>query len=36
LIDALAGDIGADLAAYAAGDPGLTFPQEIQVVLARS
>jgi SAM-dependent methyltransferase len=36
LIDALARDIGADLAAYAGRDPGLTFPQEIQVVLARS
>jgi hypothetical protein len=36
LTDALAQDVGADLAAYAGDDSGLTFPQEVQVVLARS
>jgi hypothetical protein len=36
LIDALAQDAGADLAPYARGDEGLTFPQEVHVVLARS
>jgi ubiquinone/menaquinone biosynthesis C-methylase UbiE len=36
LIGALAEDVGADLAPYAVGDEGLTFPQEVQVVLARS
>jgi ubiquinone/menaquinone biosynthesis C-methylase UbiE len=36
LIDALAEDVVADLAPYAGGDDGLTFPQEVQVVLARS
>jgi hypothetical protein len=35
LIDALAEDVGADLAPYAGGD-GLAFPQEVQVVLAGS
>jgi hypothetical protein len=36
LIDALAGDVGADLAPYAEGGEELRFPQEVQVVLARS
>ena len=36
LIDALAGDVGADLAPYAGGDGGLAFPQEVHVVLAGS
>jgi ubiquinone/menaquinone biosynthesis C-methylase UbiE len=36
LIGALAQDVGAELAPYAGGDEGLTFPQEVQVVLARS
>jgi hypothetical protein len=36
LIDALAEDVGADLAPYAGGDDGLAFPQEVQMVLARS
>jgi ubiquinone/menaquinone biosynthesis C-methylase UbiE len=36
LISALAQDVGADLAPYAGSDEGLTFPQEVQVVLARS
>jgi hypothetical protein len=36
LISALAQDVGADLAPYAGGDEGLTFPQEVHVVLARS
>lgn len=36
LISALAQDVGADLAPYAGGEEGLTFPQEVQVVLARS
>src|SRR5450432_1246138 len=36
LIDALAEDVGADLALYAEGDDRLAFPQEVHVVLARS
>jgi SAM-dependent methyltransferase len=36
LMDALTGDVGADLAPYAGGGEGLRFPQEVQVVLARS
>ena len=36
LIDALAEDVGADLAPYAGGDDGLAFPQEVHVVLAGS
>jgi hypothetical protein len=36
LIDALAEDVGADLAPYAGSDDGLTFPQAVQVVLATS
>jgi hypothetical protein len=36
LISALAQDVSADLAPYARAGEGLTFPQEVQVVLARS
>jgi SAM-dependent methyltransferase len=35
LIDALAEDVGADLAPYAGADGGLAVSQEVQVVLAR-
>jgi hypothetical protein len=36
LIDALAQDVGAALAPYAASGQELRFPQEVQVVLAES
>jgi hypothetical protein len=36
LIDALAEEVGADLAPYSEGANGLTFPQEVHVVLARA